>query len=467
MRDVVILVGILALIPMILRRPYVGVLAWTWIALLNPHREAFGFSTALRPNLLIVLVTLIAFAVSSEKKTWPGGKVALSFVAFIGWTTLTAVLAPDPETSLQFYNDFVVKMALHMVVLMIVINTPHRLVSLVWTFALSLGYHAVKIGLVTVYSGFVIGRYTGFGPADTMIDDRNHFAIAMLMLAPILFFLWKHADHKIMRRLALVGMGMCFLAVIGSFSRGGMVTMVAMGAFLWTKTNSKIASGVAMGVIALLAVSFAPQEYKDRIATAFDQFAEEESAYADENELDESFCLRVANWQVGWDMAVDSPVLGHGLRSIQNHDVATDFLSEHHVCAHKEKYRVRAAHNIYVEVMTDSGFPGLFLFVSIIVGSWIACGRMARKTRGRADLLWAHDLASMLQVSITGYAMGGMLLSLAYYDGYFILVCMTVVLHRIVREALGEAPPRRAPARSTKRRRHASESGRRRPTPAE
>ncbi len=453
MRDIVIFVGLLALIPMILRRPYIGVLAWTWIAILNPHREAFGFSTSLRPNLLIVLVTLIAFIISNERKSWPGGKLAMSFVAFIGWTTLTAVISPDPGASLEFYNDFVVKMAIHMVILLIVINTPHRMISLVWTFALSLGYHAVKIGLVTIYSGFVIGRYTGFGPADTMIDDRNHFAVAMLMLAPILFFLWKHADHKVMRNCAMIGMGMCFLAVIGSFSRGGMLTMVAMMFFLWTKTNHKFTSAMVFGILALGAVTFAPSEYKARISTTFDQFSEGDSAYADENELDESFCLRIANWQLGLDMALDSPVFGHGLRSIQNHNIATDYLSSDHICSHKAKYRVRAAHNIYVEVMTDSGFPGLFLFISILAGAWLTCRRTARLAKGRADLLWAHDLASMMQVSITGYAIGGVLLSLAYYDGYFIIICMTIVLHRIVLEALGQAEPRSGDARPARKRR--------------
>ncbi len=457
MRDIVILVGILALIPMILKRPYIGVLAWTWIALLNPHREAFGFSTALRPNLLIVLVTLIAFVISSEKKTWPGGKLAMSFAIFIGWTTLTTLLAPDPADSLVFYTDFVVKMAIHMAILLIVINTPHRLISLVWTFALSLGYHAVKIALVTLASGFVIGRYTGFGPADTMIDDRNHFAVAMLMLAPLLFFLWKHADHKVMRNLALAGMIACFLAVIGSFSRGGLITMVAMVAFLWTKTNRKLLSGAFMGITVLCAMAFAPQEYKDRIGTTFSGIGEQESAYADDDDLDESFCLRLATWQIGLDMTLDSPVLGNGLRSIQNHDIATDYLDpDNHICGHKEKYGVRAAHNIYVEVMTDSGFVGLGLFVFIIASTWLSCGRTARRTRGNAELLWAHDLAKMIQVSVTGYAIGGMLLSLAYYDGYFLLVCMAIVLDRVVSEQLGEVEPRRAPARKPRTRRRAA-----------
>jgi len=90
MRDLIIVIGIIGLLPLILRRPHIGVLAWTWIAILNPHREAFGFSSHLRPNLLIVLVTLVSFILSSERKAWPGGKVSLTFVAFIVWTTIAS-----------------------------------------------------------------------------------------------------------------------------------------------------------------------------------------------------------------------------------------------------------------------------------------------------------------------------------------------------------------------------------------
>ena len=465
MRDIVIVLGLVALIPMILKRPYIGVLVWTWIAILSPHREAFGFSSALRPNLLIVAVTLIAFVMSNEPKKWPGGKLALSFVVLMVWTTLATLLAPDPATSLQFYGDFVVKMALHMVVLLILINSDHRLISLVWVFALSLGYHAVKIGLVTIYSGGVIGRYTGFGPADTMIDDRNHFAVAMLMLAPILFFLWKHAAHRIMRHASALGMLMCFMAVIGSFSRGGMITMVAMLLFLWTKTRNKLVSGALMAVVAVGAVSFAPAEYKERIGTIFSQ-GQQSSAFDDREDLDESFCLRLATWQIGWDMTVASPVFGNGLRSIQNDDVAGNYLSERHICADKEKYGVRAAHNIYVEVMTDSGFVGLALFIGILGGAWLQCGQISRRCRGHAELVWAKDLAMMLQVALTAYAVGGVLLSLAYYSGYYLLVCMVIVLGRLVDEKLGNAEPRRVFGRTALRRATAATTPGRRRRPA-
>ena len=442
MRDIIIVIGLIGLIPMILKRPYIGVLVWTWIAILNPHREAFGFSSALRPNLLIVLVTLIAFALSSERKAWPGGKIAITFVLFILWTTLASALAPDPATSFEFYVDFVVKMAIHMIILLVVINSQHRLISLVWCFALSLGYHAVKIAIVTVKSGFVIGQFVGFGPADTMIDDRNHFAVAMLMLAPILFYLWKHAASRIMQNAALFGMLCCFLSVIGSFSRGGMLTMIAMLGVLWLRTKNKLVSGTVLAVGAALLVTFAPTSFKERINSAVDQFAEEDSRFADDTQLDESFCLRLASWQVGWDMTLDSPIIGNGLRSIQNDDVAGKYLRES-ACNNSEDYEVRAAHNIYVEVLSDSGFVGLGLFLIILFGSILQCSRIIGRTRGKPDMLWAHDLAKMIQVSLIGYAIGSALLSFAYYDGYYIMVCMVIVMGRLVREQLEGFPPRR------------------------
>ncbi len=442
MRDIIIAAGLIGFIPLILRRPYIGVLVWTWIAILNPHREAFGFSSALRPNLLIVAVTLVSFALSNERKIWPGGKVATTFIIFIIWTTITSALAPDPATSFEFYSDFVIKMTLHMVILLIVINSHHRLVSLVWCFALSLGYHAVKISLVTVKSGFVIGRYTGFGPADTMIDDRNHFAVAMLMLAPILFFLWKHAANKIMKNAALAGMICCFLSVIGSFSRGGMLTMIAMLCVLWLRTKNKFKSAAILAISAVMLLSFAPQSFKERIGSAVTQFDEGDSKFADETQLDESFCLRLASWQVGWDMTMDSPIVGNGLRAIQNVNIATDYLRES-ACNNSKDYEVRAAHNMYVEVLSDSGFVGLGIFLTLLVGTIAHCSQIIGRTKNRPELLWAHDLMSMIQVSLIGYSIGSALLSFAYYDGFYVLMCMVIVTSRLVREHIDGVSPRR------------------------
>ena len=39
MRDAALVMIFLGIIPLILYRPHVGVLAWAWVALMNPHKE--------------------------------------------------------------------------------------------------------------------------------------------------------------------------------------------------------------------------------------------------------------------------------------------------------------------------------------------------------------------------------------------------------------------------------------------
>lgn len=445
MRDIVIVLGVLAMLPFILKRPFIGVLVWTWIAILNPHREAFGFSVSLRLNLVIVLVTLIAFVASPERKQWPGGKLAGLFVAFILWTSFASMLAADRPSSFQFWFDFVIKMAIHMILAMVLITSRHRLMALVWTYALSLGYHASKIALVTIYSGGSIGQLSGFGPLGTMIEDRNHFALAMALLAPILFFIWRRAESKLLRVGALCLIGAAILAVIGSQSRGGFVTMAIVLGYMWTKTNKKWLTAGLVVVGSLGIFTALPPELKARLGTITAQIDHGEDPHANEGPaLDESFCLRLAAWNVGWDMTLDSPVWGKGLRSIQSAVAATPYLSPDHPCADNPKYGVRAAHNIYVEVLSDSGFVGLGLFLSLLSGSWLLCLSVMIRARRLPGMEWAADLASMIQVGLIAYGLGGVLLSLAYYDGYFLLIVMIVCADRLVREAEGRVPPRRA-----------------------
>ncbi|MDD2868118.1 putative O-glycosylation ligase, exosortase A system-associated [Neomegalonema sp.] len=445
MRDLVIVLGVLAMLPFILKRPFIGVLVWTWIAILNPHREAFGFSVSLRLNLVIVLVTLIAFALSPERKQWPGGRIAALFVGFIAWTTLASLLAVDKPSSFQFWFDFVIKMAIHMILAMILITSRHRLMALVWTYALSLGYHATKIALVTIYSGGSIGQLAGFGPSGTMIEDRNHFALAMALLTPILFFIWRRAEHKLLRLGALMLIAAAILAVIGSQSRGGFVTMALVLGYLWTKTRLKWLTAGMVVVGALGIFSALPPELKERLGTITAQIDKGEDRHANEGpELDESFCLRLAAWHVGWDMTMDSPLWGSGLRSIQSPVAATPYLSPDHPCADSPKYGVRAAHNIYVEVLSDSGFVGLGMFLTLLAGSWLLCLSVMVRARRIPGMEWAADLASMVQVGLIAYAAGGVLLSLAYYDGYFLLIVMVVCADRLLREAEGRVPARRA-----------------------
>jgi hypothetical protein len=54
------------------------------------------------------------------------------------------------------------------------------------------------------------------------------------------------------------------------------------------------------------------------------------------------------------------------------------------------------------------------------------------------SLLWAADLNRALQVSLIGYAVGGAFLGLAYFDYYYHLLAIIVLMRTLVTKRLNE-----------------------------
>jgi len=44
MRDLFVLAVVFGSVPVILARPWIGVLVWSWLAYMNPHRLAWGIA---------------------------------------------------------------------------------------------------------------------------------------------------------------------------------------------------------------------------------------------------------------------------------------------------------------------------------------------------------------------------------------------------------------------------------------
>ena len=134
----------------------------------------------------------------------------------------------------------------------------------------------------------------------------------------------------------------------------------------------------------------------------------------------------------------------------------------------------RDVHSIYFEVLSEHGFVGLFLFLSILAFTWLSAGWIIRRAKKHADLKWAENLARMLQVSGVAYCTSGAFLGLAYFDFIYLLVAITVATRQLVAQHIAglepvprrglvarpalEAPDVAAAARAGRARRHASVS---------
>jgi probable O-glycosylation ligase (exosortase A-associated) len=88
---------------------------------------------------------------------------------------------------------------------------------------------------------------------------------------------------------------------------------------------------------------------------------------------------------------------------------------------------VRDVHSIYFEVMGEHGFIGFGLFMLLGLLAWLRANQVIRRCKKDPEKKWASDLASMIQVSLVGYAAGGAFLGMAYFDLPYHLMIILVL----------------------------------------
>ena len=91
-------------------------------------------------------------------------------------------------------------------------------------------------------------------------------------------------------------------------------------------------------------------------------------------------------------------------------------------------------HSIYFQALGEHAFVGLFLFLVFAVATWRTATRLARECERKPGYEWVPILMRMIQVSIVGFAIGGMFLGLLHYDLPYYLATLVVLVGATVRE---------------------------------
>ena len=71
LRDIVLLFVVIGLVPVCLIRPWLGILAWYWIAFMVPHGLTWGFARTLPVAMLIGGATLVGWVCTKDWKPIP------------------------------------------------------------------------------------------------------------------------------------------------------------------------------------------------------------------------------------------------------------------------------------------------------------------------------------------------------------------------------------------------------------
>ena len=407
MRDILITVMVFGILPFILRYPWYGVLAWSWLSYMNPHRLAWGFAYNMPFAQIVAMVLLVSLLLSREKKSLPANSMVVVWVIFLVWLSICSIFAFYPDLAYLQWNK-VMKIQLITFVTLMLMRDFERVNQLIWVIVFSIGFYSVKGGIFTIMTG---GGYHVFGPDGSEIMENNALAIAILMIVPLMVYLNRFPPKPWVKKIMPYCIFFSLASVIGSQSRGAVLAILAVGGYYWWKSNSKLVTAMLFAFLATLTVLFMPQSWHDRV-DSISEYQEDSSSMG-----------RIRAWQYSIEVANDRVTGGgFGSWSLQNYyryGINTE--------------RAFVAHSIYFSVLNDAGWPGLIMFLLILWLMWRQLSKVIKLTENVPERAQHNFLARMMQISIVAFMAGGAFLSLSYFDLAWHFMAITITLYHLAR----------------------------------
>jgi probable O-glycosylation ligase (exosortase A-associated) len=407
MRAAVILLIILGSLPYCLSRPWIGVLVFSWISYMNPHRYAWGFIRSFPLALIVALATLVGLVATRDKSSLPKDQALILMCLLWLLFVFTTYFAINQSAAWAHLNQ-VSKIFLMIFVSVILINDAKKLRYLLLVMALSLGLIGLKGGIWAILSG---GSHRVYGPAGTFVGDNNDLALALNMALPLLLYLSKDEPRQWLRILLKTCFVMSIVAIIFTYSRGGFLALGLVSILLMMKAKYKSLAVITVAIGCLFTLWLVPTKWGDRMNTI--------QTY----EQDGSAMGRINAWKMAWNLALDRPLTGGGFET---------FTPQVFRKYAPEPENIHDAHSNYFEMLGEQGFIGLGLYSLLIASCVIRLRFLKSRVRSDRGLQWAQHYPDMLQVSIFAYVIGGAFLGRAYFDMFYQLVGAMVILCRLV-----------------------------------
>ncbi|MCP4842018.1 MAG: putative O-glycosylation ligase, exosortase A system-associated [Halieaceae bacterium] len=409
MRDIIVTLMVFGTIPFILRNPWYGVLAWSWLSYQNPHKLAWGFANNMPFAQIVAIVLLVSLILHKDQRQLPKNGLVIVWALFFVWLVICALVGLEPEYATETIEK-VVKIQLIVFVTMLLMKDFEKVNQLIWMIVFSIGFFSVKGGIFTVLTG---GGYHVFGPPASEIEENNALAVAILMIVPLMVYMYRFPPQAWVKKIMPLCIFFSIASVLGSQSRGALIAIAAVGVFYWWKSRTKIVTGFLIIIMAFLGYQFMPQSWHERMATISEY---EEDSSAMERITAWKFTIAVANDRFtggGFNSSTLKQYIKYGIETV------------------KEKAFV--AHSIYFGVLGDGGWPGLLLYLLVILGMWRQLTTIIRLTKDDPDREDYNVLARMLQVSIVAFLAGGAFLSLQYFDLAWGIMAITIGLTQLVK----------------------------------
>jgi probable O-glycosylation ligase (exosortase A-associated) len=405
-----------ALLPIALVHPFVGVLIWDWISFMNPQQISWGFATRLPWALIAFIFTVTGWVVSPteprEIKITP--LIMLMALFVIGITiNMPFALSPFPVEYDAWLRT--TKIFVFLIITAALLTNKHRIDALIWVMIISIGYYILDQGGAVVVT---LGHHKAFGPPRSQISDNNAFAAAVLVLVPMMNYLRLQSRYPLIRFGFVAAIAISLLTSLASYSRGALLGLISVAFVFWLRTKRKVASLVALGCTLAAFLTLMPQKWWDRMNTI--------AHYQTQTSAED----RLYIWRMAWRFAEQHPLTGIGFHATVFHNVIDSL---------DPGGPTLEIHSIWFQILGEQGFVVFFIWFGMLMAGVIETFMVIMVTRGRPECAWANDLARMGQISILAYVVTGTFLPISSWDVFFTILVVISATRMVVSHELAAA----------------------------
>jgi len=267
--------------------------------------------------------------------------------------------------------------------------------------------------------------------------DANDFALVMDCTIPFAVYFLGKGHRRSRRVVAMITLGMILTAIVKSGSRGGFIALIAVMLYVSLRYRAipgRVRFAVTIAGAALF-LGFASDKYWTMMGTIL-------HPQSDYNYTDSQG--RVEVWKRGMGYMLQHPAVGVGVGAYPVAEGGSDLAMS--LEAQGKGFKWSVAHNSFLETGAELGFPGLAVFIAIIVVTGTSLMRLS--PRGRwAPWITRREMAlgQMLIGALIAFVVAGIFVSAEYFSYLYFLLGLAIGLIKIVRMRAKASPSARPP----------------------
>ena len=393
----------------------------------NVAIKFYGAPSIAQPLAALLMVVILLRIGFLQERPLSLGRIAPMIVIYASALFLSLFTAVDFKLSgLTFIGFF--KDALGGVIVVLLIQRPASFRQAVWALIIA-GLFMGGISVIQTVTRSYDNSYFGFGRWESQsagelsrnrltgpYDNPNAYSQVMVVIFALALERFWHEKRFLLRIFAGGAAIAASLAVIFTYSRGGVITLIAATGVLFLLERPRILPVLITAGLGLVLIQFLPVDYTRHIGSLQVLLPAQNN-----NQIyDSSFRGRMSENIAAWQMFLDHPVLGVGLGNFE-----IEYQNYSRQIGLDSRRVTRSPSSLYLEILAEQGVVGVLVF--IMFAFTVFSGLFA--ARRQFAVLGMHDQANLTMALIagfTGYLIAAVVKNSAYANVYWILAGMAI-----------------------------------------